>query len=58
MEHEHFHSKKKRLIMWLLALLLFENEFTHLKENGSDTFEGIFEIKRIDIFEINKKSAV
>lgn len=50
--------KKKRLIMWLLALPLFENVFTHLQENGSDILEGMFEIKRIDIFEINNISIV
>lgn len=41
--------KKQRLIMWSLALPLFENEFTRLPENGSDTLERMFEIKRIDI---------
>ena len=41
--------------MRLLALRLSEKEIIYLKENDSDTFEGMFEIKRIDIFEINKK---
>lgn len=44
--------------MCLLALPLFENVFTHLHENGSDTLEGMLEIKKIDIFEINNKSVV
>jgi len=47
-----------KIITWLLAVPISDNEFEFLKSNGADALEGLFEENEIDIFNINRKSVL
>lgn len=47
-----------KVILWLMAIPISENEFKYIKENGSDALEILFENNNINVFDIKRKSIV
>lgn len=47
---------ENKVITWLLAMPISNNEFEFLKANGSDALEDLLEENSVDIFDINRKS--
>lgn len=47
-----------KVITWLMAIPISDNEFDFLIQNGSESLEGLFEEKNINIFDINRKSII
>ena len=54
----HSIEKEDKLILWLLALPISENEFMYLRENGSDALETLLEKNNINFSDLNRKSVV
>jgi hypothetical protein len=47
-----------RPIAWLLIVPITEQERQYSEKNGADSLEDLFEAKQINIFDINRKSAI
>ena len=45
-----------KIVTWLMAIPISDNEFDFLKSNDSDSLESLFEKNGIDVFDINRKS--
>lgn len=52
---QYFESKT---VAWLLAVPISETEFTLLKKEGSDYLEDIFEHRRVDVFDLRRRSII
>jgi len=49
---------ENKVVTWLFAMPISNNEFDFLKTYGSDALEDLFEKNSIDIFDINRKSVL
>jgi hypothetical protein len=49
---------KTKKIAWLMMVPISESEFNHAREKSVDDLENIFKVKQINIFDINRKSAI
>lgn len=47
-----------KIVHWLLCIPISDKELEYKMENGASALEDIFEEKDIDIFDINRKSAI
>ena len=43
---------------WLLAVPISQSELEHLNQYGDDSLEKLFEAKQIDVFDLNRPSAI
>ena len=47
-----------KVITWLMAMPITEREFNFLQENSLDALETVFEDNQIDIFDLDRESAI
>jgi antitoxin YqcF len=45
-------------VAWLLAIPITNQEYDYIKVNGDEKFEDLLELKEVDIFDLNRQSAV
>jgi hypothetical protein len=49
---------RTKTVAWLLAVMITEAEYQHLKEHGDQALGALFEKEQIDIFDIDRPSVV
>ena len=58
--HEELHEQQLdgRLIKWLLAIPISDNELEYLKEHGAEAFETLLEDNDTPFFDLSRPSVI
>lgn len=49
---------EKNHVTWLMAVPISDKELKYAQEYGTDVLEDVFERKDIDVFDLDRKSAI